>query len=672
MKKRLLFVLLLVFLFSCTRQNNQIFQEMRHLEYLRDANPDKFVLWLNHTDEQVRARAVATLGRIQDSTTIAWVANALNDPSPVVRHEAAFAIGQFFNTAAEQPVLDALDLEKNQIIIARLVEAIGKVGTEKSFNRMLDFIESLNPEYEKAVMITSGLLAYRHHSPLRNAPYIGIVLNRTENPDVRWRAAYALYRIASPQTTKDLVKALQADDPLTRVFALKGLRMILSIMLSREKAGKPKNAIIEQARQILWSDSCFNRIKALVQDSTWYVRMEVQHYLNTISSLSLWPVIARGIGDNHPYVREAALEAASNFKSQQSRLVLLGNASQGKNWQQRGKALVALTRNYPSEALTFIRSNIHRYRFPENYFFIKALGTLPGEDATEMLMSLADSDIPAQVTAAIEVLTQRDGVPLNFYLKHLQKGDRALTTLIANYLGALKEVQAVPHLIAAYRKFRAPQDVEPMEAIIAALGYIGDNQAVPLLEQELNNPFPSIRKKAHKALKMITGRDYPLKPVPPTLLTRIDFPPVPGDERPRVRFHTTKGDFVIELRPDKAPVTVANFVHLVKQGFYNGIYFHRVVPGFVVQAGDPRGDGWGGPGYSIPCEYNDLFFYRGVVGMATAGKDTGGSQFFITQLPQPHLNGRYTAFGKVVSGMNVVDILEPYDKILKAEIVSNS
>ncbi len=664
-------ILPFVLLLSCSHPDQQVFQEMRQLEYLRDTNPDKFVSWLNSDREQIRARAVATLGRIQDSTTIAWVANALNDPSPLVRNEAAFAIGQFFNPAAEQPTLDALDLEKNPTIITRLIESIGKVGTQKSFNRMLDFIESLNPEYEKAVMITSGLMAYRGHSPIRNAPYIGVVLNKTPHPEVRWRAAYALYRIASPQTVKDLFKALNHEDALTRVFALKGLRMVASVILSRDKSGKPKHALTEEARGIIWSDSCYNRLKVLVQDSSWFVRMEVQHFLNTLNSLTLWPLIARGIGDDHPYVKEAGLEAASNFKSQQSRLVLLGTASQDKNWQLRGKALVALTRNYPAEAMNFIRSNIHRYRFPENYFFIKALGALPGEEATDLLLQLADSPDTAQVTTVMEVLTQREGVPTSFYLKKLETGDRALVTLIAQYLGALREKQAVPLLMRIYRKFRAPRDIEPMEAIIAALGYIGDSRAVSFLEQELNNEFPSIRTKAHKALKMITGKDYPVEKRAPKLVTRIDFPPVAPEERPQVKFHTTRGDFVLELRPDKAPVTVANFLYLVKKQFYRNIYFHRVIPGFVVQAGDPRGDGWGGPGYTIPCEYNDLFFERGVVGMATAGKDTGGSQFFITQLPQPHLNGRYTAFGKVISGMNVIDHLEPYDQILNAEIVSN-
>ena len=140
---------------------------------------------------------------------------------------------------------------------------------------------------------------------------------------------------------------------------------------------------------------------------------------------------------------------------------------------------------------------------------------------------------------------------------------------------------------------------------------------------------------------------------------------------PQVEIQTSRGNIQIELYPDKAPVTVANFLSLVQKNFYDNIYFHRVVPAFVIQVGDPRGDGWGGPGYSIPCEYNDIFYERGIVGMAHAGKDTGGSQFFITHLPQPHLNGRYTAFGRVTKGMEVVDDIMMFDKILHIELLTS-
>ena len=139
-------------------------------------------------------------------------------------------------------------------------------------------------------------------------------------------------------------------------------------------------------------------------------------------------------------------------------------------------------------------------------------------------------------------------------------------------------------------------------------------------------------------------------------------------ENPVATIVTTKGEIELELYFKVAPLTVLNFIELAKDGFYDGLIFHRVVPDFVVQGGDPRGDGWGGPDYFIRCEYSMQPFVRSSVGMATSGKDTGGSQFFICLSPQPHLEGRYTVFGQVFSGMEVVDRLTYGDVIEKVEI----
>ena len=123
---------------------------------------------------------------------------------------------------------------------------------------------------------------------------------------------------------------------------------------------------------------------------------------------------------------------------------------------------------------------------------------------------------------------------------------------------------------------------------------------------------------------------------------------------PHAFIETDKGTIEIELAILDAPQTVTNFMTLARKGFFNGIAIHRVVPDFVVQAGDPRGDGEGGPGYTIRDELNERPYLRGTVGMALDWKDTGGSQFFITHSPQPHLDARYTVFGSVVDGMDVV------------------
>ncbi|MDY6866165.1 MAG: peptidylprolyl isomerase [Halobacteriota archaeon] len=132
---------------------------------------------------------------------------------------------------------------------------------------------------------------------------------------------------------------------------------------------------------------------------------------------------------------------------------------------------------------------------------------------------------------------------------------------------------------------------------------------------------------------------------------------------------TEKGEIVLELFEEDAPNTVANFVKLANDGFYNGIKFHRVIPNFVIQGGCPRGDGTGGPGYTIKCEINSRKHKTGTLSMAHAGKDTGGSQFFITHSPQPHLDGVHTVFGQVTEGMDVVNSIKQGDIMKTIRIV---
>ena len=155
-----------------------------------------------------------------------------------------------------------------------------------------------------------------------------------------------------------------------------------------------------------------------------------------------------------------------------------------------------------------------------------------------------------------------------------------------------------------------------------------------------------------------------------------------ADDLPRVKFTTAGGDIVIELFENEAPQAVANFITLVKQGYYNGLTFHRVLPGFMAQGGCSKGDGTGGPGYTIGCEChgpNARKHFRGSLSMAHAGPDTGGSQFFLTFVPTAYLNGKHTVFGRVIEGIEVAssirrrDPQSPHpavaDKILKAQVM---
>lgn len=131
---------------------------------------------------------------------------------------------------------------------------------------------------------------------------------------------------------------------------------------------------------------------------------------------------------------------------------------------------------------------------------------------------------------------------------------------------------------------------------------------------------------------------------------------------------TEKGNIEIELLAKDAPNTVANFVSLINKGFYDGLIFHRVIPGFVAQGGCPEGHGTGGPGYTIKCEINPSKHLRGSLSMAHAGRDTGGSQFFICYNAFPHLDGVHTVFGRVTKGMDVVDQIKQGDKMVKVTV----
>lgn len=137
-----------------------------------------------------------------------------------------------------------------------------------------------------------------------------------------------------------------------------------------------------------------------------------------------------------------------------------------------------------------------------------------------------------------------------------------------------------------------------------------------------------------------------------------------------VKMETSKGLIELELYPEHAPKTVNNFVFLTQEGYYDGIKFHRVINNFVIQGGDPTGTGAGGPGYKFEDEVsgNPLNHETNVISMANAGPNTNGSQFFITHSPQPHLDGKHTVFGKVVSGTEVVDSIRQGDEMVKVEV----
>jgi cyclophilin family peptidyl-prolyl cis-trans isomerase len=221
--------------------------------------------------------------------------------------------------------------------------------------------------------------------------------------------------------------------------------------------------------------------------------------------------------------------------------------------------------------------------------------------------------------------------------------DAAVIGIIANTLSDStlnykSEINDYTFLKNARNKLSLPKDFESIAALEMALSYFEGKKFSSLAKNEFNHPI-----------------DW-------ELVKKIPF-----DQRAIIK--TSKGDITIRLLVNEAPGSVANFVALALSKYYNGKFFHRVVPNFVVQGGCPRGDGYGSEAYSIRSEFYPRRYQTGSIGMASAGKDTEGTQWFITHSPTPHLEGRYTLFAEVEDGMDIVHKIQVGDKILSIDII---
>ncbi len=233
-------------------------------------------------------------------------------------------------------------------------------------------------------------------------------------------------------------------------------------------------------------------------------------------------------------------------------------------------------------------------------------------------------------------------------------------------------------VLDALYKLDKRASVETFLLAAIASDYLVRRKAFELLaDKDMQKEFPSIAKSMEDAQKDKLRQVLPYSTVSSTRLGQL-FATDADYRRAALRKNgavkavltTEKGTFTIDLLPEDAPLTVDNFIKLARSNYFNGLEVHRVVPNFVMQDGDPRGDGNGGPGWSIRCEINMVPYERGVVGMALSGKDTGGSQWFVTHSPQPHLDGGYTVLGRVnAESMKIVDNIVRGDKVISVRIV---
>ena len=615
-------------------------------------------------DPRVRRRAALAIGRVGLPEGVALVQPLLTDTDPDVRQMAAFALGLLADKSAVQPLIAAMQKDTDARVRGRAAEALGLIGDAASAGAVSEMVSayikagaiaSIAPDDEQwpktpeADAVRLGLFALvrlKAFDPLRSA---------VQDPPGRvpgwWPVAFALQRINDPRAVPMLQELAKTPGRYTRAFAARGLGAakdassapLLVSMLDQAKGDLAVTvSVIRALGQIGAPQGSAPVLALLTADRTDpNVRLEALNALVAMKSAAALPAIQDYSVDEWPTLRAAAIRGSAALDPQ-AFVTMLSGMEPDPHWVVR--AAVA-----------------------------EALGSVPPEIAIDRLRPMLQDQDKRVIPAVIQSLTKLKAPGLDeLLLTEIKNADVGVRTAAATAIGQVKPAAGPAALREAFRVAQADAIPDAREAALNALAEYGAADAAETVKAALADKDWGLRLRAAAlARKFDPSSDamHAIRPVPGTPIAPYDLADLINPSvSPHAFIETAKGTIEIELTVLDAPQTVQNFITLARKGYFNGLQIHRVVPNFVIQDGDPRGDGSGGPGYTIRDELNGRPFVRGTVGMALSGPDTGGSQFFITHSPQPHLDAKYTVFGQVVQGMDVVDRIQQLDLIQSIKI----
>ena len=631
---------------------------------LRGGGGDLLVL-LQDPEARVRRRAALATGRVRLPAGVPGLVVLLeSDKDPEVRQMAAFALG-LVGDASAAPALTSAVADTDPTIQARAAEALGLIGHKPAAPAIAGMVAAhlsagvLNginaddmgtpkpPAVEAVRLGAYALVRLGSYEALSSALVDGTGQARSR----WWPIAFALQRSNDARAVPVLLALLSGEGQLTRAFAARGLGV-----LKDPRAAAPFLAIADNASEPLAVRIQAVRGLALLGEARGGpVLMRLITSAQVNQNLQLEAVVA--LGQLH---HAGAVEL----------LVDLVSAS----WPSvRAAALQALARTDTDTFISAISGLDPDGHWSVRAALASALGGLGKERAEAPLTSLlrdSDQRVIPSVLDALAKVGATSAIPE--MLARLKADDQVVRAAAARGLATLKAPGAVPALTEALALSQRDGLYVARAATLDALTAIDPAAARPLLVAALGDRDWAVRLRSAEHLRQLDPASdvSAMRPAPPPIvpeLAAVDTFVAP-QYSPSAYIDTSRGTIQLELAVLDAPRTVANFIALARKNYFRGVQLHRVVPDFVVQDGDPRGDGEGGPGYTIRDEINQRPYLRGTVGMALDWADTGGSQFFITHSPQPHLDGRYTVFGQVISGMDVVDRLQQWDTIERIRI----
>lgn len=626
---------------------------------------------------ELRARAVRALGRLpfpeRGAAVTDALVRALDDPDPAVRAVAAFGLGLRADPASAEALLRAMK-DVDELVRARAVEAAGRLEDPAVREEVMYAINDPSPRVRAravaapagwdptspaAAVVDSALtnLASRAPGELRRDRLgleDGIAFAvEPEDEEVVWRALYSLSRRRSARA--ELPYRLWSAPPApveARIFAVRGLGWL--------EAPGPEAT---------------DALRSALLDPDWRVAVEAATGLSRLPDAASIPPLEGALAHPVTGVRVSAAAALGAF-SEQRRLALplLEGALADASPSVRGAALVALARLFPVESAARLEARSRDASPTVRKAVAEAATRLSAPAGLPLLGRLARDEDRAVAFAAATGLGE-----------FLDQGGRALAhELLADpdpglRLGAVLAVAKgpvpadLPHLSACYRTSTGEIAPEIRYEILRAVAPLRDDGAFELLRLGTRAERAHTRSVARRLIaEHHPGTSVPEPPALSPLRGEVPAAALALPPRPRVEIQTARGTLVFELHPEVAPMHVHSFLALARRDAYDGLRFHRVVPDFVVQGGDPRGDGNGGRswrGEPLRHELNELEFLEGSLGMPRNDDlDSGGGQLFVTHRPTPHLDGRYTRFGQLVQGFELLPRIEEGDLILDVRI----
>ncbi len=690
-----LWVLLLPLLPACGRhrlrpdetERNRLFAEILRREDRRALGSDDFLRTnlLGSPYPEVREWCAIALGRIGLPQALPWLYEACRTGSASVRAAAAFAVGEIEDRdqlkeqglspdpRAADELARLLD-DASPSVQMRAVEALGKAGSANEAMAIARRLESFPHDASPGRLAwldlcVTALVRLKDRAALSSLEK----LVSAGGPEIQWRAANALIRLRDSSACPLFLRMLESPDADVRAYAARGTGFCDDPSLAIRLAplmlpGDPRSggwnpphvrAMAALAAGNLRSPDSVAAIDAALagepidDEHPWQQLFAIQAAttLGNIGTSAVLPVLARLLQAPEAVADSAIVALASALRSDPDRFFALSGDPRPSTPPARRAWARALAELGGPRAIAELKSML-----------VELTGESAGMDSAlvlpTVLTSLAHASAPHLQEILAPFLASHDGVFLRAAVTAYGAGDGRTAPW--------------DPIVRAYRNTFADGDPETKVTILNALEPWGREAGVQvLLRQALTDSRRNARIAAARLLRLAGASDVPDDPGPSeTTVGDLEYTILAGSRKDRTVavIETTRGPIEIELFREDAPLTVANFVSLSKGGFFNGLSFMRVVPFFVIQGGDPRNDQEGGPGYTIRCEINLHPFERGSVGMALAGKDTGGSQFFITLAPQPHLDGGYTNFGRVISGMQTADRIVPGDRIVRVSI----